>query len=98
MSQAVQTSSIETYHQLEDSGTAGRIRDRVFRFIREHKYCTRRQVAHSLELETSCVAGRVNELITAGLVAETEQHVRCPITKRMVNGLREAPPQRRLFE
>lgn len=94
----MQISSIEAYHQVEDRGTAGTQRERIYRFIRDHGPCTARQVAQALQMETATVAARVNALKNAGVVSETLERIKCPITGMLVTGLMDAPPQRKLFQ
>lgn len=45
---------------------------------------TRRQIAKITGLETSCVAGRVNELLMAGQIKELPETMPCPISGRRV--------------
>lgn len=66
------------------------IRQRIVAFVAAAGQTTRRQIAESLGLETSCVAGRVNQLITAGELVEFGLEP-CPITGRRVHWLRLPP-------
>lgn len=69
------------------SSSYARIRQRILAYVAAKGSATRRQIAEELQLETSCVAGRVNELISAGALVEFGLDP-CPITGRRVHWLR----------
>lgn len=48
-------------------------------------YVSRKQIARFTGLESSTVAGRVNELVAAGRLVEQEQLAPCPVTGRRVH-------------
>lgn len=58
---------------------------------------TRKQIARQLNMETSSVSGRVNELIALNEIQVVGQ-IRCPISERMVEAITLAPLQAGLFE
>lgn len=58
---------------------------------------SRRQLAQMTRLETSCVAGRMAELVDQGLV-EVVGFIRCPITQRQVEGLKLPDTQIDIFQ
>lgn len=66
------------------------IRQRIRDYVQQHGPATRRAIASALDLETSCVAGRVNELMRAGVLVEFGL-APCPRTGRRVHWLRIAP-------
>ena len=57
---------------------------------------TRRQLAKATALETSTVAGRVNELIARGML-EVVGTIKCPITQRSVEAVKRTDVQMALF-
>lgn len=85
MKQEVRESSLETYHGL-GYRNLGEIQKQVINAIIElgGGWVSRRQIARAASLECSTVAGRVNELITAGRLVESEYRWRCPVTGRRV--------------
>lgn len=70
------------------------IRARIVGLLINEGEMTRRQIAHQLGLETSCVAGRVNELISTGAITESEDIRPCPITGRCVHWISASPSSR----
>lgn len=68
------------------------IRQRIVSFVGAAGQTTRRAIAEGLKLETSCVAGRVNELLKTGELEEFGLEP-CPVTGRRVHWLRLAPMQ-----
>lgn len=82
----VTQTSIEAYHDISSSGVAGACHQKLLNAMQTGKTYTRRQLARLTGLETSCVAGRVNELIKAGLVGK-QGKTTCPITKRNVEAV-----------
>ena len=77
--------SAEAYH-----GIAGKIatdRDIIAQLVRQRGPMTRRQIASFLHMETSSVAGRVNELVEAGELVELDELRPCPETGRRVTWL-----------
>lgn len=80
---AVRQTSLQAYETVKyDPGIA--LRQQIFELVRNLGVVSRRQIAKALDLETSCVAGRVNELISAGKLREEEDPSPCPITGRNV--------------
>ena len=59
------------------------------------KAYSRRQLSIITGLETSCIAGRVNELVKDGLIEEIGQ-MHCPVTGRMVDAIALSPEQMEL--
>jgi DNA-binding Lrp family transcriptional regulator len=59
-------------------------------------FYSRKQIARMLGMETSSVAGRVNELIDLGVIEVVSQII-CPISNRRVEGIKLAPTQKALF-
>lgn len=74
----VRDTSIESYHGIN----IGRQQFAIIRgFLLYGGRPTRRELANNLHMETSTVAGRVNELIKLGLVNECPKR-KCQITGR----------------
>lgn len=69
------------------------VRARILGVLTRMGAMTRRQIAQELSLETSCVAGRVNELVGCGAVIEEEALRPCPVTGRRVHWI-SLPPVR----
>jgi len=67
------------------------IRARIVGLLINQGEMTRRQIAHQLGLETSCVAGRVNELLSTGAITESEEIRPCPITGKRVHWISASP-------
>jgi len=57
---------------------------------------SRRQLAQLTKIETSSIAGRVNELIESGEI-EVAGKFRCPVTGRMVEAVKRTAKQKALF-
>lgn len=70
-----------------EAGSHALIRQRIVAFVASAVSTTRRAIAEGLHLETSCVAGRVNELVRTGALVEFGLDP-CPITGRRVHWLR----------
>jgi hypothetical protein len=84
---SVAESSIRTYHQIGHitSDMQRQIMD-LFEMDTSGTPWTRREIAQFLQVETSCIAGHVNELIKADQLVETGM-IRCPVSGRMVGAL-----------
>lgn len=87
MKQDVRRSSLETYDALGLKALS-QIQYQVIGAMIDlgrDQWVSRRQIARASGLETSTVAGRVNELVTAGRLVESEYRWRCPVTGRRVH-------------
>lgn len=71
----------------QEAGNHALIRQRIVAFVAAAGSTTRRAIAEGLGLETSCVAGRVNELVADGALVEFGLEP-CPVTGRRVHWLR----------
>lgn len=91
MKTAVSESSLRSYDALRASGFRGQ-HAAIVSHMDPGKTYSRRQLAKMAGLETSAIAGRVNELIAAGDVVGVG-HIKCPITGRLVEGVRLAEQQ-----
>jgi len=91
MKTAVTTSSIRSYDALKSSGFHGQHAAIVSRMKRGQIY-SRRQLANLTGLETSAVAGRVNELVDDGQIIVCG-HIKCPLTGRQVEAVKLADEQ-----
>ena len=84
MKTGVAQTSIGTYHDLKVSGLLSKRQVEIMIYIkRMGANLTRRQIAKALELETSQVSGRVNELVSMNALCEFGT-VKCRHSKRMV--------------
>lgn len=91
----VASTSIRSYDAVKASGFLGQHAAIVARMERGKVY-SRRQVANLTGLETSAVAGRVNELIADGQIV-TAGTMRCVITGRTVEAIKLADKQMELL-
>lgn len=68
--------SISAYHNTDRSC----IRAAIVGLLSQNEAMTRKLIAKTLGLETSCVAGRVNELLASGAIRELSETAPCPVT------------------
>lgn len=81
----VRDTSAVAFEQNAKSGQSARLRDIIHRAVlRSQTPLTRSEIAERTGLPINTVAGRVNELMKAGMLAELPP-VRCPETGRMVH-------------
>lgn len=95
MKTAVSLTSIKSYDTLKASGFCGQHAAIVSRMERGRMY-SRRQIAVMTGLETSAVAGRVNELIEDDQIVVCG-HIKCPLTGRQVEAVKLAEAQMELM-
>lgn len=97
----VRAISIEAYHRHISSGKALPQWCRILDYIKRHPNVTRAQLEKALGMRISSVCGRVKSLLDAGLITESEQTIRCPVTKEWAHALRlareDALSQRDMF-
>ena len=79
-SAAVYHGEIEGARELSDCAL-------IAQLVRARGPMTRREIAGYLHMETSSVAGRVNELVSTGVLVESDEIAPCPITGRRVHWL-----------
>lgn len=91
MKTAVTESSIKSYDALKASGFKGQHAAIVSHMERGQIY-SRRQLATMTGLETSAVAGRVNELLAEGQIVVCG-FIKCPMTGRTVEAIKLAERQ-----
>ena len=77
--------SAEAYYGIASKAASDR--EIIEQLVRQRGPMTRREIASFLHMETSSVAGRVNELMTDGIVVELDEKRPCPETKRLVTWL-----------
>lgn len=77
--------SAEAYARLGDKGATDR--KIIAELVRKRGPMTRREIAGFLHMETSSVAGRVNELMHDGVLIEQDDLRPRPFTGRKVNWL-----------
>lgn len=87
MKTKVTASSISTYRDIAPLIT-GECYRKILQAMSPEKTYTRRQLARMTGLETSCVAGRINELLETQQVA-LYGAIKCPVSGRMVQGIRK---------
>lgn len=68
--------SISAYHDIDRSC----IRAYIAGVVAQFGPMTRRQISEKTSLETSCVSGRVKELLDAGSLKELPETAKCPIS------------------
>jgi hypothetical protein len=95
MKTSVAITSIRSYSALKASGFVGQYAAIVSRMERGRMY-SRRQLSVMTGLETSAVAGRINELLEDGDVVVCG-HIKCPHTGRLVGGVKLADRQLEIF-
>ena len=83
----VTASSIATYHDIHPMIT-GECYRKILQAMSPEKIYTRKQIARLTGLETSCVAGRINELLEMQQVA-LYGVIKCPVSGRMVQGIKK---------
>lgn len=95
MKTAVAHSSIRAYDSLVGAGFAA-LQAQILICMEPGRLYSRRQLAQLAKLETSTVAGRVNELIEIDAIVVCGI-IKCPITMRHVEGLKLADKQLELL-
>lgn len=85
----VRDTSKQTYHDTVDE--RARCQRKILAALQELGATSRRAIAQHTKLDVSCVAGRVNELIKAGVVKEFETPQPCPVTQRNVHWIAAVP-------
>jgi hypothetical protein len=84
MKTAMSCASIETYHQI--GAITADLQLSILALFEPGIVMTRKEIAKRLELETSTVAGRCNELLHANRLIESGTK-RCQISGRVVGAL-----------
>jgi len=95
MKSAVSQTSLSSYDALKSSGFRGQHAAIVSRMQPSRLY-SRRQLAVLTGLETSSVAGRVNELLK-GSQLEVCGTIKCPLTGKTVEAVKLVSMQRELM-
>ena len=95
MRTAVNLTSIKAYDALKASGFKGQ-HAAILSHMERGRLYSRRQIAQLTGLETSAVAGRVNELVSSGSLVACGA-IKCPITGRQVEAVRLAEEQMELL-
>jgi predicted transcriptional regulator len=96
MKTSVTASSLAAYDAIVGVITQEKERE-IVEVMKSGRAFTRREVSNITGMETSSVSARVNHLIFIGVI-EVSGHIRCPITKKLVEAIRLAPKQQGLFE
>lgn len=94
----VSTTSADTYHAIRRDGSLTRQQAQIMAVIEAGRDYSRREIAYLADMETSSVAGRVNELL-ASEVLEAGRTRPCSYTGKTVHAVRRpaGPVQRALF-
>lgn len=87
----VASSSLEIYDAMKGAGFAA-LQALILSRMKYGKLYTRRQISKMTKLETSCVAGRVKELIDMDMVVVCGK-TKCPITGNKVEAIKRADGQ-----
>jgi len=66
----VRQNSIETYIDINLEGKVDRQQDAILAYVMRHPKSTRREIATALNIDSSSVSGRVNELVGGGKLIE----------------------------
>jgi predicted HTH transcriptional regulator len=91
----VASTSLAAYDAIAGTLTA-ECHKKIVEAMQSGDFFTRKQIARILDMETSSVSGRVNELIELGVI-EVSGQISCPISSRMVEAIKLAPQQKGLF-
>ena len=79
----IRDTSLSAYHQTADLRAT--CKAQILEVVKSTGRMTRRQIAKETGLETSCVSGRVRELLDCGLLKELEMTGKCPVTDRLAH-------------
>jgi predicted transcriptional regulator len=96
----VRDSSKEVYENEVKGTVEFKQSEIVANYILSKNKLTRRMVATGLKMETGTVSARVNKLIKDGIVIESNEKAKCPITGKSVYWLQHrdvANPQQQLL-
>jgi hypothetical protein len=88
-------SSLAAYDHIKAHIT-GECHRKILAVMLDELIYTRKQIARMLSMETSSIAGRVNELVEMGEIEVCGQ-IRCPVSGRMVEAIKLAPLQKELI-
>lgn len=92
----VSNSSINTYYGVV-LPMLPRLQMAILKVIARRKgWWSRREIASAANLEINTVCGRVNELLEAGHLIESDELMRCPVTGRSVRMVRVNDELRRV--
>ena len=86
MKTKMKQTSINAYTDLKENYTLGNMQQKVLDVMKQNQLYTRRELANLTGMETSSIAGRVNELLQYGLL-EVNEKVTCPYSKKMVESI-----------
>ena len=92
---AVSSTTLASYDQMNGAGF-GALQSLILARMKPGQLYSRRQLAQMTRLETSTVAGRVNELISRD-VLEVVGTIKCPVTQRNVEAVKRTDVQMALF-
>jgi hypothetical protein len=95
MKTAVAHSSLQTFDAMSGSGFAA-FQALILARMKHGQLYSRRQLSAVTKLETSCIAGRVNELIATGAI-EVCGSMKCPISGRTVEAIKRPTEQMELL-
>jgi DNA-binding MarR family transcriptional regulator len=98
MRTSVRETSLNTYHSLQSKFGAQTCKIMAFMNENPQHNFTRREIASYLSIETSSVAGRVNQLVNDGDLIELPIKRKCSITGITAICLRLPLSQSDLFE
>jgi len=91
----VTDSSLASYDNLK-AHIMGECQRKIISVMQPGQVYTRKQISRLTDMETSSVAGRINELLDAEVV-QVIGSIRCPISNKLVEALQLTPDQKALF-
>jgi hypothetical protein len=86
MKTSVKETSIDAYDNLKANKELGRMQLNILNAMKDLTVYTRKQLAKELDMETSTIAGRVNELIGQGYIDVIGKKI-CPISSKNVEAI-----------
>jgi len=95
MKTSIAPTSLRSYDAMNGSGFAA-LQALIINKMKPGRIYSRRQLAQITGLETSCIAGRVHELIKIGSL-EVVGTIKCPLSGRQVEAVKKADEQLHLL-
>lgn len=82
---SIRETSITAYGLIQATGKANTQKALIYKYLQENGAKTRRQIAQSLNMETSTVSARVNSLRDDYRLVTDHKTCICPISKKTVH-------------
>lgn len=93
----VSTSSLNAYHGEIRGAKESTQMAEILEYLSGRGWVSRKTIARDLRMEPGTVAGRVNELVSRGLVSVDPGLQHCPVTGRNVHFVRAVEQQMDMF-